>query len=630
MFRYTFIFLVLTVSTAFAFTPCPPVNINMVIQEPEGYNKPFEVLVKVSINTETVTQELLENDLEVKVFFPPALRNLKGELSWKGNSLEAINTKVLLFELTPTLIRPLTYDIGAVVLSGNSGERPLALYQRSIYIEENRGAVLDIDDFTVHFEEKPWLKNALGFSQMTLSYKGGERKSFPVINIDTYQEHKDIDKLFRQEEMPNKLYQLDWLTYKKLFFFPYLENEATEEVRYKKKKKIDYNLLLASGNEIAEGRVTSDATTDVEDGLVELVYDKSGDDSGDWEVLGTDQTGDAGHYNIYFDDSNINRLRIIVHLQNSWGDSTFHPSHSRYNVVDSVYEFESPDHYDFGVVNYGSTPTNYASASLAHKELFRVRDKTDTQADYVPPALGLYYPWSNACGIYFFDNILRIRSDCIYEAVAHEFGHYIHHKKVPDLSVGNTCPGGATCYCDNYHYPFLQGWADGFKDWIHNVNLETGGNVCDTVDILPNLDAQLMITAAFYDFYDSGDDSNNWHAGGHIEECQITMEDIIDAFSNESGCRSDRMDNYLTSLKALAGIDDADIDSVIMVNWLWEETLLASSQAGESQLPKLSGQTELLQNSPNPLNPFTSISFNVGGDKEQRIELQFLISEEGS
>ncbi len=201
MYRIAFFFLLVCTANLFALTIAPPVSLTLTPEDPAGFDYPFKVSVQVAVRADLVEQSINTGNVKLKIFLPPAMELLRGNLEWQG-TLAAGESKTMELLVKPTLSKPLVWDIGVVATSNLLAR---AIKRRiSIYIESNRGAVLW--DIHRQIEKNAWLKEGLGFREINV-IEDGVVKTITAPFVDHLQSQKDLELMPIQQARPNKLYQ---------------------------------------------------------------------------------------------------------------------------------------------------------------------------------------------------------------------------------------------------------------------------------------------------------------------------------------------------------------------------------------------------------------------------------------
>lgn len=593
MLRNIFIFLFIFSTGLFAWRPKPPINLKVEAQEPAGFENPLQVTVTVELIKDIAERYGGAVDIELKIFLPPAMRLEQGPLYWKG-VLELGESKVIHLVVQPTLNKPLIYDIGAVVKS--SVLRWPLTDRCSIFLESNRGAVLDALSMYQTLEKKPWLKKALGFETLIILDDNGFERTVTVPVVDRLQSQSDLDTKTLQEARPNKLYQKEWLEYlsppEKLGPESHIEIEP-------KKKKVKSAPKLAEEQDTHYGYVRNSVKY-LKGVWVQWV------DRVTRERLGTVYTNSNGRFE--FTETAGRSLRLQVRLKTEKGDEVKELWHDwvPYSIMDYTYEEIEDNLYYWGIINYDDGPGDYDEAGNCFYELELIGFRTRVWNQYDVTACECRYPVDlpGATGRYLLgQNIMEIVEN-EWNTVPHEFGHHIHDNK--GVSFEGYDPyygwGCSTQDLTNKVTAYVEGWAESYLEWRFSDSSESDYCYIRTLELV------FKNKAAHWDLWDYGRDG---------EFCMLYMSEIIAGFrSNE-----DDILEYLNRLKTLYPGDAAEIDSVIDVNTLYDETLLLASAGNPADLPAKVVETDLLQNEPNPFNPSTTISFTLGGKESIKLDL---------
>jgi len=298
MVRNLFLFIIIFSSSLYAWQPKPAINIIQDIEEPTGFNAPIAVRFTLSINGETVNPDLIESEVELKIFIPPAMQLQKGDLRWNGN-LKIGEKEVFDIQVKATLEKPLIYDVGAVVLSDMLEDQGFIAIRESIYLEKNRGTVWDEPDLQKQFEKTPWLRENIPYSEEIITdEKGKERKKTSFI-VGVLQQNQRLDGMTWQEARPNKLYQEEWINYLRELK---PEKEITTTSNLKKKGRSD-SPQLSTINAVVCG-VLRNSTGGMED--VRVKIHKKNTTSG-W-TSSCVFTDDGGKFDLFFDDTFLDTL----------------------------------------------------------------------------------------------------------------------------------------------------------------------------------------------------------------------------------------------------------------------------------------------------------------------------------
>jgi len=188
-------------STLFATSLMPPVNVGISAKDIKGWKHPFEVEISFDLNWETVNLDLSNKDVKAKIFLPPALKLLQGELCWTGK-LDDGKVQIIKLLVRPTLEKNLFYDLGVVVESDMLTNR--LIIRESIYLAEDKGLVIN-PSLAILAEKHAWFKNEIGFERREMLNRKGERVQIMAIDASNTPQ-VDIKKVEDpQEYYPNKL-----------------------------------------------------------------------------------------------------------------------------------------------------------------------------------------------------------------------------------------------------------------------------------------------------------------------------------------------------------------------------------------------------------------------------------------
>lgn len=577
MTRNVFILLIVLATGLYAWEPPLPVTLKVDAQEPVGYNSTFKATVSIGLRSDVVKQNIEAGDVRLKIYLPPAMDLIEGDLEWQGVLVPG-ETETFELLVKPTLAKPLLWDIGAAVTSSLLERARIDVI--SIYIEESRGVALY--DIHKQIEEEPWLKEALGFRDV-LVIEDGVEKTVTAPFVDHLQSQKDFELMPKQEARPNKLYQKEWLDY----FKPYA---ISQDVSPKKKKKSGISTKLASGC-IYYGNVVS-IDTALYDAKVHLYLYGS-------PVQSTYTVG-TGYYSFYYDCPEYpGQVTICVELRDHYGDKVCHPGTDNVWYAFDETKEKDGDIYNFGIFDLNDLGNTYGMAGKCFYELEYVRHYQSYSG--LDPCVCRYPEEMGDTAAKYITCCDRMKiAENQWLSVSHEWGHHIHVNKGV---IPNSC--GYHWYCGPLHdckgIGFAEGFADSQRDRRLGVSREN--ETCLT----PTLKLAKKCRAAYYDLRDLGDDG---------EDCRLSWSEIISGF--QSG-QEDILDHF-NRLKILNPADSAEIQNVIDANTLYDYYLLAA--AGDpASLSFEPVDKDLLQNEPNPFNPSTSISFTLAGEDAIEVSL---------
>ncbi|HUU26308.1 MAG TPA: FlgD immunoglobulin-like domain containing protein [archaeon] len=654
MIRTAVISLLMLASALYSWQPASPIKVDIDVTEVAGFNYPMVITVKAGLNLVGLNPDLIDSESEIKIFIPPAIELMEGDLYWKGKLIPGEDI-YLSIKIIPTVDYPLTYDIGAIVLNDLLGELPVITCGKSIYLEASKGAVLS-DFIYEQVDNNPWLKKSLGYIETFVQDNYGNKSrilGFIANNLqqDDFSGYYSLQET--QEIRPNKLYNEEWINYHKM---TRLQKEMSPEAQrlYQLKKSIFSKAIISREevldyhNQLMEYKnrslsIKNSVDTDVkkkrksgtvlssdwiyvyggifnteggvEDILCELYLESS---PGEWDLVGTDYSGDfAGAYSFIVHDVDVeDTYRVIFRMKNSYGDTVTNDTGPIFTMIDSSSEVNGFT-INFGDESFNDVSTTYDHAAYVHQNLFDVRDKTEDDADFSCDIVKCEYPSSDpildpAKGAYYYgDNkIIVLSTSYDDETVYHEFGHHVYYHAGGELQGGES---SYSKYCfiasSDDSVSFREGWAEHYAAWVYNTNLEE--NECyDPEDEWSGIGAYYMLHNKFgiYDLKDSNDDG---------EGVPLSMNNIITDL-NGAYIWGDFVDNLKSTYPGGA----SEIDSVSRINNLpmTGSTLLAS--VGSS--PDITGSEEssnLLQNFPNPFNPSSTVSFVIAGNEAQEVKI---------
>ena len=219
-----------------------PLDLRMDVKEPEGYSRAVEVTVTASINNVSEYPVILESDVEIKIFIPPAMKLLEGDLNWKGQ-ITIEKDKTINLAIIPDLDKTEIYQIGAV-LNSDAWGLPIVV-NKSIYLENNRGIVLGKELSVIEQMEKDTeLKKFLGYRvHKQTDENAKEIKTVSIRGLDIPSE-EELGNRTLQDFFPNQLYNEEWLDINRQLLTPLVIKDNSSKVQ--KKKANDVTAKLAT------------------------------------------------------------------------------------------------------------------------------------------------------------------------------------------------------------------------------------------------------------------------------------------------------------------------------------------------------------------------------------------------